>query len=389
MEKLCIFGMLPSTATPGGAASRVGSGIGWLAAATLLAGCGPLGWGDQTLLVAGPVVATAQPPSSEEHYCAWYGDARDGVLYFGQSAFWSAMRAADGNPRADLEHPGPQLVGRFDLGRRELLPPLDVTSPGARAGLWDVYAHANGRIYFTTYFESMGSVDPASGSVTRFPELGLGLNEIAPGPDDSILVSRYGPLDGRRGSVVVLSPDGRLRAELPLEPPPSYVSAPKTVAYDPNLREIWVTMDLLPDGEGPVRNDTYVVGLDGRERRRIEQPEVQFVVFDAGGTGYRAEVEGPELRLVRSAPGSEPQRIPLDDGFLREFDFVQDIQLGPDGEAMVTRWSGFVHRVDAAGSVHTWRLPALQEGGLYYSGVPADGGVCVTHCAEVTVVCAR
>ena len=43
---------------------------------------------------ADPTVARAEPPSSEERYCAWFGDVRDGVLYFGQAAFWSAYRAS-------------------------------------------------------------------------------------------------------------------------------------------------------------------------------------------------------------------------------------------------------------------------------------------------------
>jgi hypothetical protein len=96
-----------------------------------------------------------------EDYCAWYGDARDGVLYFGQAPFWAAHRASGGDPRADLAHPGPQLVGRFDLEHERLLTPLDVTAPGARSGVWDVHAHANGRIYFTTFYEEMGWIDSA------------------------------------------------------------------------------------------------------------------------------------------------------------------------------------------------------------------------------------
>ena len=122
-------------------------------------------------------MARAEPSSAEERYCAWYGDARDGVLYFGQAAFWPASRASgasgggEEDPRADLAVAGPQLIGRFDLGRGELLPPLEVGPADARSGVWDVHAHSNGRVYFTTYFESMGWVDPRSGEVRHLEAL--------------------------------------------------------------------------------------------------------------------------------------------------------------------------------------------------------------------------
>ena len=72
---------------------------------------------------AAPVVARAEPPSTEERYCAWYGDVLGDVLYFGQAAFWSAYRASGEDPRADLAVAGPQLIGRFDLRREQLLAP--------------------------------------------------------------------------------------------------------------------------------------------------------------------------------------------------------------------------------------------------------------------------
>ena len=41
-------------------------------------------------------------------YCAWFGDARSGVLYFGEAPFWWALRADQGSdPRADLRLAGP------------------------------------------------------------------------------------------------------------------------------------------------------------------------------------------------------------------------------------------------------------------------------------------
>ena len=130
-------------------------------------------------------------PSSAERYCAWFGEARDGVLYFGQAPFWSAARAADA-PEADLAAPGPQWIGRFDLAAREPQSTLDVSAHGARSGVWDVLPHANGRVYFTTFYEPAGSIDPASGEIARYADLGTGLNELALGPEDAIVATRYG-----------------------------------------------------------------------------------------------------------------------------------------------------------------------------------------------------
>jgi hypothetical protein len=337
---------------------------------------------------AAPLVARAEPPSAEERYCAWYADARGGVLYFGQAAFWSTYRAGGEDPRADLAVAGPQLIGRFDLRRGQLLPPLEVGPADARSGVWDVHAHPNGRVYFTTYFESMGWVDPRSGEVQLLEALGPYLNEIAPGPGENLLVSRYAAAAGEgSGSILLITPEGELLAEHPIEPPLGYVAAPKTPAFDPAREEIWATMDLLPEDGGPIRHDAYVLGLDGRERRRIERPEVQFVAFGADGTGYRAEREGSRLWLHVAPPGEASTRLPLDEAFAADFDFAQDIHVACDGRAVVMRWSGFVHVVHPHGAIQTRRLPALEPDGLYYSGVLAGRRVCATYCADVSVVC--
>jgi len=370
-------------ATRIGGAAFVGTPTGLALLLALLLGCSGAPPGP-----AEPAVACAEPPSAEERYCAWYADAHAGVLYFGQAAFWSAYRARGEDPRADLAVAGPQLIGRFDLRRGELLPPLDVGSHEARSGVWDVQAHPNGRVYFTTYFESMGWVDPRSGEVQRLPALGPYLNEIAPGPGENLLVSRYASEDGfGSGSILLITPEGERVAEHPLEPPPGYLAAPKTPAFDPAREEIWATMDLLPEHGGPVRHDAYVLGLDGSERRRIERPEIQFVAFGPDGTGYRAEREGSRLWLHVAAPGSSGKRLPLDDTFAADFDFAQDIKIARDGSVVVTRWSGFVHVVAPGGATRTLRLPALDPNGLYYSGVLTGERVCATYCADVSVVC--
>lgn len=338
-------------------------------------------------------IYVAEAPSADERYCAWYADARDGVLYYGTAAFWSAMRAHGNDPMADLLAEGPVEIGRFDLRRERLLEPLDVGAGGDRSGVWDVLAHPNGRIYFTTFYESAGYTEVPSGRSVRLPDLGSGLNELAVGPDAGVLASRYGGAfeDEGNGSIVSLDADGTLRAEFPLRAPDGYRVAPKTVAYDPLRAEIWVTTDLLPLVPGnPPRHDTYVLSARGEELRRIAEPEIQFVAFAADGTGFRAEIEGRELWLHLSAPGDDPaggRRILLDAAFVPALDFVQDIELAADGRAVVSRWSGWVHVVDSPRRVRSTRLPQFDEGGLYYTAVAEGDRICATYCSRVDLVC--
>lgn len=373
--------------------SSATSGCGWSAAAVL---CLSLAAGCATPAAAPAGSARTfrgEEPSQDERYCAWYGDASPGgVLYFGQSAFWSTLHRAGGDPSADLKRAGPQWIGRFDLQKLELLPALDVSTAAARSGVWDVLAHANGHVYYTTYFESMGRVELATGKVERFDRLGTGLNEIAAGPDGGLLISRYAAEDGQNGSVVSISLDGVLLAEYPLPSRRGEQVLPKTVAFDPVRQEIWVTTDGLFDDGRPASHDALVLGVDGRLKRRITDLEVQFVVFDDAGAGYRALVDGTRLRLA-IVPAEGPERwLVLDEAFAPNLDFVQDIQVDEDGRAFVTRWSGFVHVVDPSSggdSLRTFRLPALEPGGLYYTAVPSesDPQICATYCAGVTVVC--
>jgi hypothetical protein len=337
----------------------------------------------------------APPPSAEERYCAWYADARDGVLYFGEAPFWWAYRRLGGDARADLQHPGPQLVGRFDLRRRALLPPLDLAPTASAGGVWDVLAHPNGRVYFTDFFGASGYVDPASGRVVRFDALGAGLNEIALGPGDQILVSRYASDREADGSVLLLDPEGALLAEHFLRGPEGWSVAPKSVAWDPVREEIWVNTDLLPASPGAggkVLHDARILGRDGAERLRFDTPEVQFFAFSGDGTGWFAEVDGPLLRLRVRPPerATSPlllgRVVPLDDAFASEADFVQDLHV--DGEtAVVTRWSGRVHLVDVDGRAAELALPRGGGGELYYSGVRAGRHVCATRCGGVEIVC--
>ena len=334
-----------------------------------------------------------QAPSSVERYCAWYGDARDAVLYFGTAAFWSAMRSHGNDPMADLLAEGPVAIGRFDLRREQMLEPLEVGTGGDRSGTWDVLAHPNGRIYFTTFFESAGYTEVPSGRFVRLPKLGTGLNELAVGPDESLLASRYGSAFEREGngSIVSFDADGALLAEFPLRAPDGYQVAPKTIAFDPVRAEIWVTTDLLPMVAGkPQRHDAYVLSAQGRELQRISEPEIQFVAFTEDGTGYRAEIEGRNLWLHISTAGEGPEgghRILLDAAFAPALDFVQDIELMADGRAVVSRWSGWIHVVDSPSRVRSTRLPQFEDGGLYYSAVAEGDRICATYCSDVSVVC--
>src|SRR5262249_21943553 len=151
-----------------------------------------------------------------ERYSAWFGDERDGIIYFGLSPFWSDLHEHGGDPNADLLEPSAHAIGRFDMNRNAFLEPLVARRPGddSRSSVWDVLAHPNGWVYYTTYFEEMGRVRPGLTEVQHF-DLGPGLNEIALGPGQNLYVTRYGG-GGGDGGVVVVSPEGKLLREVRL-----------------------------------------------------------------------------------------------------------------------------------------------------------------------------
>jgi hypothetical protein len=339
-------------------------------------------------------LATAPAPSSSERYCAWYGDRSENVLYFGESPFWNAAREAGGDPMADMREPGPQLIGRFDLRSESMLAPLRTGATASRAGVWDVLAHPNGRIYFTTFYESAGWVDPATGEASRFEAAGSGLNELALLPGGRVLASRYGAAGGGTGSVVVLDSEGAVEAELPLASTEDVVAAAKSLAYDPVRQVVWVNTDLVPRGGGANRHDARVLELaTGREILRIETPELHFLRFGDDGRGFFTWQQGSRLALRMTQPGAavdatSGREIVLDDAFADGHDFVQDLRVEADGRAVVTRWSGVVHVVDASGDVRTVALPRSAAGGLYYTAAAIGDRVCATYCADVSVVCA-
>lgn len=325
--------------------------------------------------------------SGAEQPCAWYGDVDGAVLYFGVSAFWSALRAAGGDATADLAVPGPRWIGRFDLASERFLPPLDLRPGGAATGVWDVLAHPNGRVYFTTYFDFAGSVDPRSGEVREFENAGLGLNELALGPEGQILVTRYGFAADDEGSLVVLSESGEILAEHVLQDPPGLRVLAKSLAFDPLRRETWLNTDLLPLEGTAVLHDARVLDAAGHERLRVSDPELQFFTFAPDGTGLFAEVSERRLRLRQRSPQGRDRFIALDDAFDPAFDFVQDMRLESDGSVVLTRWSGRIHVISADGEVRDLSLPRTEAGELYYTAVRAFGRVCATRCGRVEVVC--
>lgn len=332
------------------------------------------------------------PHASAPGTCSWFGDAREGVLYFGESSFWHALREADGDARADLESRAPQQVGRFDLVRETPLPPLATGNPTSHSGTWDVLAHPNGRIYFTSFYDPSGWVDPATGATRRFDAAGTGLNEIALGPDGRLVVTRYGAADGGDGSVVVLDPEGTIAVEHPLAPSPGAVVAAKSVAWDAARAEVWVNTDVLPRDGAPARFDARVIDfVSGRELARVESPELHFPRFATDGRSYFAWLDGRRLVLRVTPAGERPgpgtgREILLDDAFGAGVDFVQEVRDQPDGRIVVTRWSGAVHVVELDGRVRRVTLPR-RAGGFYYTAVATGERVCATYCAGVTVTC--
>ena len=360
---------------------------------------------EQFSIYSTPPASPARTQTSMERPCAWFGDRRGEILYFGQAAFWSAYHEQDGDPSAVLASAGPLRVGRFDLAGESFLPALELDSASpntARAGVWDVLAHPSGRIYFTTFFESAGYVDPENGAVRRFPAAGVGFSELTWGPGESILLSRYAASDGSAGSVVLIDLEGELLWEHKLEAPPGLRFAPKTVAFDPIGQEIWITGDLLP---GSQRHPALVIDLEGRERLRVDEVELQFVRFTPDGRGYLAVVDDSQLFLLEFSART-PRELDaarsylLDTSFPASVDFVQDISLARDGRVVVTRWSGALHLITPSttlrttpptilggATVQTTQLPRIEAQGLYYSGFAEGDRICATYCAGVTVVC--
>jgi hypothetical protein len=291
--------------------------------------------------------------SGREAYSAWFADSDGRTLYFGLSPFWTLWWATGGDAGADLREPGDHLIGRFDLERERFLPPLRVRAraDGARGSVWDVLAHSSGRIWYTTFYEEIGSVRADGSDARHYADLGLGWNELVEGPGGNVYATRYGDASGGRpergsGSVAVISPDGALLHEHVVGGPPDAFTAPKSLAVDPASGEIWLNTDTFgPDGS--LTHEAIRLAADGRVLARESGPdELLFPAFDARGRGWLALRASGRLR-VRVLGGGERE---LDLGPLAGADFVQEVTPTPDGGALVARWSGRVQRVRRAGS---------------------------------------
>ena len=282
-----------------------------------------------------------------EVYSAWFGDSDGEILYFGLSPFWQLWWQSAGDPRADLAEAGDHLIGRFDLRQERFLPPLVVRQmgPNVRSSVWDVLVHSNGRIYYTTCFEEMGSVGPDGSDLHHFEGVGVGFNELIEGPNGNLYVTRYSdaPEDAekqRYGAIVELTPAGELVRELRFEKADGVFTAPKSLAVDPTNGEIWANTDTFLAG-GRVVHETLHLSAEGKLlSRRPAPPELHFVHFDSAGRGFFAEDVNGELRVRIRAQGRELANIPL--GRREYLDFVQDIHTDPDGTTAVSFWSGRV-----------------------------------------------
>jgi hypothetical protein len=340
-----------------------------------------------------PAAKTDLPPPAPGT-CSWFGDARGEVLYFGESAFWHAMREAGGDPQGDLDSLGPQRVGRFDLRREAMLPPLATAQAAAHSGTWDVLSHPNGRVYFTSFYDPSGWVEPRTGAARSFEAAGTGLNEIALLPDGRLLVTRYGAPRGGDGSLVVLDAEGGVEKEIPLVPEPGAVVAAKSVAYDVVRDVAWINTDVIPQEGGANRHDARVIELStGREISRFVSPELHFPRFDHAGRGYFAWLDGSRLSLRITDPGAAlapdaGREIVLDVAFPRGIDFVQEVREQPDGRVVATRWSGRVHVVSPDGTARDVTLLRKRDSGFYYTAVATGDRVCATYCGGISVRCA-
>jgi len=319
------------------------------------------------------------------------------VLYVGEAAFWSTTASSGGDPTADLRLPGPQPIGRFELATERWLPPLEVGQPDSRSGVWAVLPGPDGQVYFTTFFEGAGSVNPTTGHVRRLA-LGSALNELAAGPGGTVIATRYGTDPAEDGSgdgdVIAFDRTGQIVRRWGLAAPPGYRVAPKTPLWDGLRNALWVTADQLPvapptGAPAAPRHTAIAIDESGRARLLPEVPELMFAAKGDDGTLYFAESDPQALWLSVVPPPArgEPHRVPLDRAFAPEFDFAQDIQVAADGRVAVTRWSGVVHVLHPDGRVGSVALPHLDPTGLYYTAVLRGDRLCATYCADVTVVC--
>lgn len=281
----------------------------------------------------------AQTNFGAEPYSSWFGDTDGRILYFGLSAFWetSLQCGAETNsycPLSDLKEPGDHLIGRFDMVDERFLAPLVVrrADPAAPSSVWDVLVHSNGRIYYTTFWDEFGSVLPDGGDVQHYAGAGVGLNELWEGPEGEIYATRY---LGDRPGIAVFGPDGVLRRELPLPQDAGALICPKSLAVDPNTRDIVFNSDIFYTDNRPPGHDAFRMSPDGEIIERTAYPILAFLSFDRAGRGWFVDDYGERnvLRIVTPSGDSTSHDLGAHD----PLDLVQDIKHAGD-ITLITSW---------------------------------------------------
>ncbi len=282
-----------------------------------------------------------------ENYSAWFGDSDGRVIYFGLSPFWELWWAEQGDSSADLREPGDHLIGRFDLQNRVFLSPLLVRAGAedVRSSVWDVLAHSNGRVYYSTYFEELGWVDPETGEVGFIEGHGVGFNEIVEGPGGNLYITRYSnspsnPAGQSFGGLVVLTPDGEMLREVRFGRTDRQFTAPKSVAVDPKTGEVWLNADVFLEKGGI---EFAMIHLDAEGKileRASDGSELMFMDFDASGNGYFVVDDAGTIELLVRRAEEVVSRFDL--GPRIPGDFAQDLQINSDGEVAISFWSGSV-----------------------------------------------
>ncbi|MFQ5699190.1 MAG: hypothetical protein ACE5IL_13010 [Myxococcota bacterium] len=338
--------------------------------------------------------------SGGERYSAWFADRDRTTLYFGLSPFWHLWWATGGDARTDLETPGEHWIGRFSLTRERFLPPLRVSraSGHSRGSVWDVLVHSNGRIYYTTLFEEIGSVDPDGSRLAHFPGLGIGWNELAEGPRGHVYVTRYSdapanPDHQHFGGLAILSADGKLLRERRFPRTPERFTAPKSLAVGPK-GSVWLNTDTFVEG-GEILHERIHLAPDGRVLERTSAgPELLLPAFDRRGRAWLIEDAGGALQL-RIATGEQlGPPVPL--GPREPLDVVQDLRFTSRGVALLALWSGRVIEVEPepAGTFRVRRFrierpPDCRPPGgrsVLYTAVPYAKWIYVTLFCDATVL---
>ncbi len=339
------------------------------------------------------VWAAASPKS-----CAWFGSRAGDLLWFGVSGYWA--RSRDATPATALEATEPPRIGRFHLGREEMLAPLELAAGPARGGVWDVLALADGRVLYTGLAERAGWVDPRSG-ISAALGVGAGANELCaiskkdatPGEDGDGGDERVAVTDYFGGAIAVARLGGEPPRRIPLPAHDGLRVAPKSVAFDPHRNWLWITTDLFAAGGAAAGHDARAVDLaSGAQTLRIADPELQTLGFDESGTGFLVWSTANGLVLQVLGAGDPPRadagrHIPLAADFDRSHDYAQDLAIEA-GRVVVATWSGRVFVVDPTrGAVRVVSLPRSPPGSLYYSAALVGDRVCATRCGGVAVVC--